>query len=136
MRGLLILLALLTFSLNAQCRIYCGAVLPLRRSFVGAEAFKRFDQISIGLSGEVGRMESNISPKLNLHLKKIRLEGGMGWGHRFEKECSDHNYHTYTLGVVYERKRLFFGSSMFWRSYQAHIGLHRGTLRFVVGMNL
>ena len=100
------------------------------------EVGKKIEYVSVGLSGEISKTESNISPKLNMHLDKFRLEGGIGWGHRFEKECNDHNYHAYTLGVFYERKKLFFGSSMFWRSYQAHIGLHRGTLRFIIGIRL
>ena len=134
MRCLFILLFLLSSSLYAQ-RIYLGSALPLRRTFIGAEVGKRIENISIGLSGEISPTESNISPKLNLHFRNFSLEGGLGWGHRFG-ENNDHNYHTYTLGVVYERKRLFFGSNMFWRSYQAHIGLHRGTLRFIIGIRL
>ena len=134
MRCLFILLCFLSSSLYAQ-RIYLGSVLPLRRSFIGAEVGKRIDPITIGLSGEISPTDSNVSPKIYLHLKDFSLEGGMGWGHRFG-ENNDHNYHTYILGVVYERKRLFFGSNMFWRSYQAHIGLHRGTLRFVIGIRL
>jgi len=133
-RYLFILLFLLSSSLYAQ-RIYLGTALPLRRTFIGAEVGKRIENISIGLSGEISPTESNLSPKLNLHFKNVSLEGGMGWGHRFG-ENNDHNYHTYTLGVVYERKRLFFGTNMFWRSYQAHIGFHRGTLRFIIGIRL
>lgn len=137
MRYLLILLCLLSSSLYAQrISVYHGSVLPLRRSFIGVEVGKRIEYISVGLSGEIGKTESNISPKLDLHLGSFTLEGGMGWGHRFVKECNDHNFHTYTLGVFYGRDRWFVGSSMYWRSYQAHIGLHRGTLRLVVGYRL
>lgn len=131
MRHLFILLCFLSSSLYAQ-RVYLGSALPLRRTFIGVEVGKRIEYISIGLSGEISPTDSNVSPKIYLHLKKISLEGGMGWGHRFG-ENNDHNYHTYTLGVFFERKRLFFGSSMLWRSYQAHIGLHRGALRAIVG---
>ena len=133
MRLILIILFLFSSNLYGQyVSVYCGGMLPVRRSFIGVEVGKRIESVSIGLSAETSPTETNISPKLNLHLKDIRLEGGMGWGHRFG-ENNDHNYHTYTLGVFFERKRLFFGSSMLWRSYQAHIGLHRGTLRAIVG---
>jgi len=127
------------FAQEFSCRVSAGAVQPMRRSFAAVELRTQVAPLcALAVAGEFSPTGSNLCPKLVIGRQSgLSIEAGFGWAHRWQKEgCCDHNYHTYTLGVVYERKRLFFGTNMFWRSYQAHIGLHRGTLRLVVGYRL
>lgn len=119
-----------------------GLMSPIRRTFAGVEIGKVIaSRYSIGLAGEVSATESNVSPRLTYSIGRMSLSAGMGWGHRWQKEgCNDHNYHTYTLGAYWYkpiRKRcsIYFGGSAFWRSYQAHIGLHRGSLEICTGLS-
>lgn len=125
-----------------SCRVQASGVLPLRRTFAVVELRKQIaSRYAISLAGEFSQVESNVSPKLCVGLVPgLSLEAGFGWGHHWQRtNCNDHNYHTYTLGVMWswplsDRLSIFVGPSMFWRSYQAHIGLHRGTLRLCAGL--
>ena len=127
-----------------SCRMQVGGVLPLRRTFAALEVRKQIaPRYAIGMAGEVSMTESNVMPKMAVGLiSGLSIEAGFGWGHHWKKaNCDDHNYHTYVLGVTWEkpigkRVSLFVGPSMYWRSYQAHIGLHRGTLRINTGIQL
>lgn len=146
MAFVLIILCLLgVASCHAQvlsCRVSAGAVLPADRSFAAVEFRKQIaPRYAISLAGEFSLVESNVTPKLTVGLLPgLSVEAGFGWGHHWQKaDCDDHNYHTYTLGVMWSRQvsdrlTFFAGPSMFWRSYQAHIGLHRGTLRLCAGL--
>lgn len=126
-----------------SCRASLGGVLPLSRSFAAVELRKQIaPRYAISLIGEFSMVESNVSPKLTIGvLSGLSLEAGFGWGHHWQMSgCNDHNYHTYTLGVMWSkpinnRMTFFVGPSMYWRSYQAHIGLHRGTLRLSAGLS-
>lgn len=126
-----------------SCRVSAGGVLPLRRTFVSTEVRGQIaPRYAISIAGEVSKTESNVMPKLTIELTQgLSLEAGFGWGHHWKMaDCNDHNYHTYTLGIMWARPisknvSFFVGPSMFWRSYQAHIGLHRGTLRAVAGFS-
>lgn len=142
---LIILFLLGVASCPAQdftCRVSAGAVLPADRSFASVELRKQIaPRFAISLAGEFSQAESNVSPKLCVGLVPgLSLEAGFGWGHHWQRaNCSDHNYHTYTLGLmcswpVSDHLSFFVGPSLFWRSYQAHIGLHRGTLRLCAGL--
>lgn len=124
-------------------RASAGAVLPSRRSFASVEFRKQIvPRYAISIVGEASTTESNVMPKLAVSSASgLGFEAGFGWGHHWRKaNCTDHNYHTYLLGMMWNkpltRKVSFFaGPSMFWRSYQSHIGLHRGTLRLNVGLS-
>ena len=151
MRRLTSLVLIMLFFLGAttclaqeiSCRVATGGVLPLRRAFVSAEVRGQIaPRYAISIAGEVSRAESNVMPKLTYDMTPwLSLESGFGWGHHWRKsDCNDHNYHTYTLGVLWSRPisgkvSFFMGPSMFWRSYQSHIGLHRGTLRLNAGLS-
>lgn len=121
-----------------------GAVSPVSRAF---SCFELRHQLSpryfLAISAELSMDESNVSPKLAVDLfREISLEAGFGWGHHWEKSgCDDHNYHTYTIGLIWTKPvrkdvSIFAGPSLFWRSYQSHIGLHRGTLRIAAGVSI
>jgi hypothetical protein len=148
-RIVLVLISLFLLGVTAcpaqefSCRASLGGVLPLKRSFASIELRNQIaSRYAISIAGEFSVVESNVTPKLTMNvLPGLDIEAGFGWGHHWEKaNCDDHNYHTYTLGLVWSkpisRKISFFvGPSMFWRSYQAHIGLHRGTLRLSTGLS-
>lgn len=140
-----ILIVLLGVATGHAQEIYVKAgisgMLPLRRSFVSVELGKRIvPEYSIGMACGVSMTESNVSPVLTYTRKSLSLVAGMGWAHRWQKEgCNDHNFHTYTVGMSWKkpiRKRcsLYIGCSAVWRSYQAHIGLHRGALKMCAGL--
>jgi len=146
----LVLMLILSILCAVRCcaqdwsaKLGVGYVQPIERTFANIEVCHRIaPKYSLSLSSELSRAESNVSPKLVREITGgLSVEAGFGWGHRWQKEgCNDHNYHTYTLGATWSRpisdKVSFFVSpSMFWRSYQAHIGLHRGTLRLNVGLS-
>lgn len=147
-RHILFLIFLFILGEAAHCpaqdfsiRMSAAGVLPATRSFAGVEFRQQIaPRYSLGIAGEIGPEESNVSPKLAVKLSQgISLEAGFGWGHKFQKEgIDDHNFHTYTLGLTWERRigrrwTFFAGPSMFWRSYQAHIGFHVGTMRIAAG---
>ena len=150
-KGIALVLMLI---LSILCAVHCcaqdwsaklgvGYVQPIERTFANIEVCHRIaPKYSLSLSSELSRAESNVSPKLVREITGgLSVEAGFGWGHRWQKEgCNDHNYHTYTLGIMWARPisknvSFFVGPSMLWRSYQAHIGLHRGTLRAVAGFS-
>lgn len=126
-----------------SCRVQAGCILPLRRSFTSIEVREQIaPRYAIGIASEFSISESNVTPKLIIvGCSGLSLEAGFGWGHHWRKaNCDDHNFHTYTLGLMWSRPvsksvSFFAGPSMFWRSYQAHIGLHRGTLRLNAGFS-
>ncbi len=126
-----------------SCRLGLGGMLPIERTFMTLELSDRFaPHFSLTLAGEVSRVESNISPMLIVDVGSgFSLSAGFGWGHKFQRlEVDDHNFHTYTLGIVWSkpigsRWSFFVGPSLYWRSYQAHIGLHRGALRLCAGVS-
>ena len=96
----------------------------------------------MAVAGEFSPTGSNLCPKLVIGRQSgLSIEAGIGWAHRWQKaDCSDHNYHTYLLGLMWthpltRRLSFFAGPSMFWRSYQSHIGLHRDTLRLNAGLS-
>jgi hypothetical protein len=131
------------FAQEFSCRVQVGGVLPLRRTFAAVEVTKQIaPRYAVAIAGEVSVAESNVMPKLTIGFGSgLSLEAGFGWGHHWRKaNCDDHNFHTYTLGLMWSRPvsksvSFFAGPSMFWRSYQAHIGLHRGTLRLNAGFS-
>lgn len=142
---ILILFSLLGVAVGHAQEIYLktclGLMAPLRRSFVGVELGRKIaPEYSIGLAGEVSATESNVSPMITYSYKSLSLGAGMGWGHRWQHEgCNDHNFHTYTLGVYWkkpirQRCSLYVGCAGIWRSYQAHIGLHRGAMMISAGL--
>lgn len=126
-----------------SCRVSAGAVQPMRRSFAAVELRTQVAPLcALAVAGEFSPTGSNLCPKLVIGRQSgLSIEAGFGWAHRWQKaNCSDHNYHTYTLGLMWSRPvsksvSFFAGPSMFWRSYQAHIGLHRGTLRLNAGFS-
>lgn len=145
----LVLMLILSILCAVRCsaqdwsaKLGVGYVQPIERAFANIEVCHRIaPKYSLSLSTELSSVESNVSPKLVMVLTEgLSLDSGFGWGHRWQKaDCSDHNYHTYTLGLMWswpvaDRLSFFVGPSMFWRSYQAHIGLHRGTLRMCAGL--
>lgn len=131
------------FAQEFSCRVSAGAVQPLRRSFAAVELRTQVAPLcAMAVAGEFSPTGSNLCPKLVIGRQSgLSIEAGIGWAHRWQKaDCSDHNYHTYLLGLMWTRqlpRRLSFfaGPSMFWRSYQSHIGLHRGTLRLNAGLS-
>lgn len=128
---------------NWSVKLGISHVQPIERTFADIElCHKIAPHYSLAIATELSYTESNISPKLITQLtNNLSLEAGFGWGHHWQKaNCNDHNYHTYTLGVLWSRPisgkvSFFMGPSMFWRSYQSHIGLHRGTLRLNAGLS-
>lgn len=141
----LILISLSTVKCCAQnwsVKLGIGYVQPIERTFADIElCHKIAPYYSLAIATELSYAESNISPKLITKLtNNLSLETGFGWGHHWQKaNCDDHNYHTYTIGLAWQKQikkhiAIFCNPSMFWRSYQAHIGFHRGTLRFCAGI--
>jgi len=115
-----------------------GFVYPLERTYVNVELCNKIaPNYSLALSADISKVETNLSPKLKINVKNICLDLGFGWGHKFAKaNISDHNFHTYTVGLYWLKNRYYFGGSMFWRSYESHIGFHKGTLRLCLGCKI
>lgn len=140
---LFILGAAQCFAQEFSCRVSAGVVQPMRRSFAAVEVRMQVAPLcAVAVVSEFSPTGSNLCPKLVIGRQSgLSIEAGIGWAHRWQKaDCSDHNYHTYLLGLMWtwqltRRLSLFAGPSMFWRSYQAHIGLHRGTLRLNAGLS-
>ena len=140
---LFILGAAQCFAQEFSCRVSAGAVQPLRRSFAAVELRTQVAPLcAVAVVSEFSPTGSNLCPKLVIGRQSgLSIEAGFGWAHRWQKaDCSDHNYHTYLLALMWTRqltRRLAFfaGPSMSWRSYQSHIGLHRGTLRLNAGLS-
>lgn len=128
---------------EAYVKTNIGLMSPLRRTFFGVEVGKVIaPRYSIGLSCEMSGTESNVSPKIIYSRNRLMLDAGFGWAHRWQKNgCNDHNYHTYTIGAYWSfpirgRTSFYFGCSALWRSYQSHIGLHKGSLKLCAGMTI
>lgn len=123
-------------------RMGVGGLLPASRSFACLELRHRIaPRYSLALAGEMGAVETNVMPKIAVDLtKRFSVEAAFGWGHRWQKEgCCDHNFHTYVVGITWAKDvakhwQMFVSPQMYWRSFQGHIGLHRGSLRVCAGM--
>ena len=115
-----------------------GLIYPLERTYFNIDIINRITPTyELVLSNDISKIETNLSPKLKINVNRISTDIGFGWGHRFGgAEIDDHNFHTYTFGIYWNTNRYYIGSSMYWRSYQSHIGLHKGTLRFCFGIKL
>jgi len=133
----------ITFLLNLiaqdfSANVGVGVVYPIDRTYFSVELCNKIaPNYTLILSTELSKIETNLSPKLLITYKNIGCDCSFGWGHKFGKEeINDHNYHTYTIGLYYMKNKYFIGTSMFWRSYQSHIGFHKGTLRLCFGIKL
>lgn len=119
-----------------------GGVMPWRRSYADVELRYRIaPRYSLSMEAEVSSDASNVAPKLVVDLYSwLSVEAAFGWGHIWKKDgCSDHNFHTYSIGLMWNRSLgehwgIYAGPSMYWRSYQSHIGFHKGTLRLCTGI--
>lgn len=136
-------LTILFFAVSAQdilIRPSLSLMMPLRRTLIGVEVCERIaPRYTLSMLLEVSATESIVTPKIAYSLGGLSVDLGMGWGHRWQKEgCCDHNYHTYLLGVTWTKRMkgisLFVSPTMMWRTYQSHIGLHKGAMKISAGV--
>jgi len=84
----------------------------------------------------------NLGKWMNLDLWRIKARGGFGWGHYYTNKVTDHNYHTYQIGALFERRiyskhYIFIYPSANWRTYAEHIGFarDRGWIQIQIGLS-
>ena len=128
--------ALIACGQDFSTNLGVGIVYPFERTYISCDICNRIAPNYILVCAcDLSKVETNLSPTLRIDFKHIFCDLGFGWGHRFGgQNINDHNFHTYTMSIFWQNKKYYIGSSMFWRSYQSHIGFHKGTLRICFGM--
>lgn len=103
--------------------------------------------IEMGISLDFGKgcnqwASTNLLYRLGYELTpNLTAIAGIGWGHVFTNEQTDHNYHTYRIGVRYEKMitqtvGIVIEPSGNWRTFSSHIGMRSeyGWWQFTTGI--